>query len=217
MRKSEIPVPRRIYHWIDFVSVVSLIVSGWYIHMPWEWAPGLMGEMRYVHFIFMYVFGINLMLRLYYGFFGKTGDWDKYLKQEINWKTIKWTLRHYLLFKDCPEKDKCSIIQNTAYAIIMIMFVMQVITGTLLYVTENKLLATVTYYMGGLSTVRSIHFFFMWVTVCFIIVHHYMAMAEEFDKVKLMFFGIGEENGKEVATKKPTRKTPAMAGAKNEK
>ncbi|MBS3910063.1 MAG: hypothetical protein KGZ93_10670 [Actinobacteria bacterium] len=29
-------------------------------------------------------------------------------------------------------------------------------------------------------------------TVCFIIVHLYMAMAEEFDKVKMMFFGVGK-------------------------
>ncbi len=216
MRKTEIPVPRRIYHWIDFVSVVALIVSGWYIHMPFPWAPGLMGAMRSVHFVFMYIFGINLFLRIYYGFFGKTGDWEKYLKQEVSLKTIKWALRHYLLFEDCPEKGKCSILQNTAYAIIVILFALQVATGAILYVPENRLFASAAYYFGGLSSVRSIHFFFMWATVCFIIVHHYMAMAEEFDKVKLMFFGSGEENGVDSAKKRPVRKKPALAGAESE-
>jgi len=196
MKKSEIPVPRRIYHWIDFVSVVALIISGWYIHMPFSWAPGLMGTMRMIHFVFMYIFGINLMLRIYYGFFGKTGDWERYLKQEISWRRLVWALRHYVLFEDCPEKGKCSLIQNFAYMIIIILFILQVVTGILLYYPESQALAGMIYYFGGLSTVRSIHFFFMWVTVCFIIVHHYMAMAEEFDKVKLMFFGVGDEEPK---------------------
>lgn len=212
MTKNAIPIPRRIYHWIDFVSVVALIISGWYIHMPFDFAPGLMGTMRFIHFVFMYIFSINLMLRLYYGFFGKTGDWEKYLKQEINKKTIVWTLRHYLLFKDCPEKGKCSILQNTAYIAIIILFAFQVVTGILLYYPESQTLASVTYYLGGLASVRSMHFFFMWVTVCFIIIHHYMAMAEEFDKVKLMFFGVAKESPQVTELE-----IPALIGVQDEK
>lgn len=190
MLTSDIPVPRRIYHWVDFVSVLALIITGWYIYMPFSWAPGLMGTMRMIHFIFMYIFTINLVLRIYYGFFGKTGDWDRYLLQEINVKTIVWSLRHYLLFEDCPEKGKCRIFQNIAYVVIVSLFFLQIVTGFLLYYPESRLLSGLTYYFGGLNMVRSIHFFFMWVMVGFIIVHHYMAMAEEFDKVKMMFFGV---------------------------
>lgn len=196
MVTSDITVPRRIYHWVDFVSVVALIATGWYIYMPFSWAPGLMGTMRMIHFIFMYIFSINLVLRLYYGFFGKTGDWERFIKLDISKDTIVWSLKHYLLFRDCPEKGRCGVFQNIAHVVIVNLFFLQIVTGFLLYYPESRLLSGLTYYLGGLTMVRSIHFFFMWVMVCFIIVHHYMAMAEEFDKVKLMFFGVGKEKPK---------------------
>lgn len=198
MVKTEIPIPRRIYHGIDFISVVALIITGWYIHMPFSWAPGLMGTMRLIHFIFMYIFSINLMLRVYYGFFGKTGDWERFIKLDITKDTIIWSLKHYLFFQDCPERGRCRVFQNIAYVIILNLFILQIVTGVLLYYPESQLLSGLTYYFGGLASVRSIHFFFMWVMICFIIVHHYMAMAEEFDKVKLMFFGVGDEAPKAI-------------------
>lgn len=191
MSSSErVVVPRRIYHWINFICMIALVVSGWYIHKPF--ADGLMATMRRVHFIFMYVFSINTMLRVYWAFAGKDGDWRKYLKQNFSMRVIKATFRHYLAYEHYPADIKDRILQNTAYLGVCILFGIQILTGVLLYYPESQTLAPYVAMLGGLPLVRTLHFFFMWVFLTFTVIHFYMALAEEYSKIKTIFFWIEE-------------------------
>lgn len=191
MKKSEVVVPRRIFHWVNLISIIVLIISGWYIHKPF--AAGLMHTIRFVHFIFMYIFSINVVLRVYYAFFGKTGDWGIFLKQKINNRVILATMRHYFLYDHWPEEITERILQNTAYLVMVILFGVQILTGIMLYYPESQALASLVHFFGGLSFVRTLHFFFVWIFLTFTVVHLYMAFSEEWDKIKLMFFGIADE------------------------
>lgn len=188
---SGITIPRRIYHWINLISIVALSITGWYIHKPY--ATGNMNTMRNWHFIFMYVFSINLMLRVYYAFFGKNGDWRKYLQQNFSKRVITATMRHYLKYEHFPSDIKDRILQNSSYVGVVLLFGIQIVTGIMLYYPESQTLAPVMAALGGQSYLRTQHFFFMWIFLAFTVIHFYMAISEDWDEVKNMFFGIAHE------------------------
>ncbi len=190
MKSSEIAVPRRVYHWINLVSMAVLAVSGWYVHKPF--APDLMGLMRYAHLTAAYIFSINLVLRVYYAF-GKNGDWRKYLKPQINRKMLRLTFRHYLLYEHLPEGDHYRILQNASYLVIVILLFVQIITGVLLIEAEGSLPTQVITLLGGINAVRQGHLFLTWVFAAFTVIHVYMAFTEDFPKVKLIFLGMADE------------------------
>lgn len=185
---SKIVASRRIFHWVNLVSMVALIISGLYIHHPF--ASGMMSQMRFLHFVSMDVFGINLMLRVYWAFCGGGGDWAKYLKQSFSKEVLTATFKHYILYQKYPENIKERILQNTSYLLMVFLFAFQIVTGFLLYYPESQTLASTIHFFGGLSLIRSIHFFFMWIFIAFSVVHIYMSLAEEYDNIKTMFFGI---------------------------
>jgi len=57
MKGSEIAIPRRLYHWVNLLSMVILGITGWYIHQPFT--SDMMGIMRYIHLGIAYIFSIN--------------------------------------------------------------------------------------------------------------------------------------------------------------
>ena len=188
MSEDRVAIPRRIYHIINLICMVALVITGLYIHKPF--VEGYMNTMRQVHFIFMYIFATNIMLRVYWAFMGARGDWKKYLKQDFSTKVIKATFRHYLLYEHYPKEIKDRILQNSAYLGVVILFGLQIATGILLYYPESLTLAPYTAFLGGLALVRTMHFFLMWVFITFTVIHFYMAVAEEAHKIKAMLTGI---------------------------
>jgi len=186
---AEIAAPRRIHHWVNLICMIALGVTGWYIHKPF--APNLMGLMRYIHLVFAYIFGINLILRVYYAF-GENGDWKKYLKPEISKKTLRLTYRHYLFYEHLPEGDHYRILQNASYLVLALLFFVQIVTGILLFEAEG-IPSRVIAFLGGVNAVRQGHLFLTWVFIAFTIIHIYMAFTEDFPKVKLIFLGAADE------------------------
>ncbi len=61
----------RLFHWSFALSIVTLTVTGLYIHFPWtntlvEGSGRFpMATMRYIHFIAGFVFTAALLVRLY--------------------------------------------------------------------------------------------------------------------------------------------------------
>jgi Ni/Fe-hydrogenase 1 B-type cytochrome subunit len=191
-KRTDIAVPRRIYHWINLISVIALIYTGYNIANPRSGVA--MGTMREIHFVFMWVFGANVLLRIYWAFFGRSGDWRKYLAQRWTDGEV-WgaTIRHYLKFERFPKGMEDRLVQNTTYAIIAVLFLFQLATGLMLYLPLNTMMQTFTSILGGLQSVRYIHLFTMWIFMAFIVIHIYMSVSEEFDKIKLMLFSVADE------------------------
>jgi Ni/Fe-hydrogenase 1 B-type cytochrome subunit len=142
----------------------------------------------------MWIFGINVLLRIYWAFFSRMGDWRKYLAQRwTNGDVWKATARHYFKFEHYPKGMEDRIPQNTVYLLVAIMFLIQIVTGLVLYLPANPMLQSLAGTLGGLQAVRHIHLALMWFFIAFVIVHLYMSFSEEFDKVKLMLFSIADE------------------------
>lgn len=188
MSSDKIRVPRKIYHSINLVCMIVLSITGWYVHKPFT--SGIMAEMRYIHFVFAYIFGINIILRVYYAF-GRHGDWRKYLRPRIDKEMLRLTYRHYLLYDHLPAGDHYRILQNSSYLVMVWLFFLQIVTGILLFEAEGNLQGRIIAVMGGIQNVRQAHLFLMWVFFAFTVIHVYMALTEDFPKVKQIFGGSG--------------------------
>jgi len=61
----------RLYHWALVLSIVALVVTGFYINNPWtnttlEGSVSFpMCTMRYIHFVAGYLFGAAVLIRLF--------------------------------------------------------------------------------------------------------------------------------------------------------
>jgi Ni/Fe-hydrogenase 1 B-type cytochrome subunit len=191
-KKADIPVPRRIFHWVNLISIAALALSGHFIN---EAEPGRsMSMIREVHFIFMWIFGTNVLLRIYWAFFSRKGDWRKYLVQRwTNGEVWSATIRHYTKFEHFPKGMEDRLIQNTTYALVALLFLVQMLTGLMLYMPGNTTMQSLATTLGGLQSVRELHLLLMWFFLAFVVIHVYMALSEEFDKVKLMLFSVADE------------------------
>lgn len=79
--------PVRIYHWLNALVLLALIVTGFYIANPLALQSKTeasfmytMGWFRYIHFIAAYLFFFNPLFRLYWGFVGnKYANWKQFI------------------------------------------------------------------------------------------------------------------------------------------
>ena len=67
------PLPFRITHWVNLISMILLIVTGFCIHFPF-W-PEFMGIARGVHIFLGFVIAINAVVRVLLAFFVKSSPY----------------------------------------------------------------------------------------------------------------------------------------------
>ena len=70
-------VPVRLTHWVNVLCIIVLSFTGYYIGNPYvrvssreAYGPYFMGNMRFIHMLFAYIFIGSLLLRTYWAFFG---------------------------------------------------------------------------------------------------------------------------------------------------
>ena len=74
----------RLFHWCFALSIVTLVVTGFYIHFPWtntllEGSGSFpVATMRYIHFVAGFVFTGSILARFYLLVFGNRQErvWD---------------------------------------------------------------------------------------------------------------------------------------------
>lgn len=179
------PLFQRVSHWINLINFIILGITGWLIHSPYPGMP--MNLIRNLHFIFMYLLVINGVIRFYYSFFGKHKDYDEILLNTQDLKNIWPQTKYYLFIGKDPETGKYNPLQKFAYIAFPIMAMVQVITGAILYWPVQ--LAGYAGYFGGLATVRSLHYIFMWLFVALVSIHIYLVFTEAYEQFLFMFFG----------------------------
>jgi Ni/Fe-hydrogenase 1 B-type cytochrome subunit len=66
--------PIRFTHWINFLCIILLMVTGFYIGRPFIHAYSseqyIMGWVRLIHFIAAYTFMMSMIIRIYWAFLG---------------------------------------------------------------------------------------------------------------------------------------------------
>ena len=188
--------PVRVYHWINAVCLVGLIVTGYLIGAPLRpfyaaeaYQLYWFGTVRFVHFICAFVYVFNFSARIYWGFVG-----NKY----ASWKTffpLKPSQRQEIV--DVVKADvlqvdlhgPISMGHNSLAALIyfctFLAFVAQSITGFALYSSMSKswlphMFSWIVPIMGGEFSVRNWHHMFMWFFVLFVIVHVYLSFYHDY-------------------------------------
>lgn len=191
------PLPFVITHWINLVSMILLIFTGFYIHYPFF--SGFMGIARGAHIFFGFVLVINCIVRIVLAFFvesAPTGgtrktvkDYKTWLPQKDNRHQLGAWIKYYLFLKrDHPLGAKLGVPQKISYLCIPILILIMFYTGLCLWGPTMDLgfFAAGTNLVGGLMSMRIIHYCLMFVFICFTLLHMYLANVEGLAPTKLM-------------------------------
>ena len=177
------PLPVRVMHWINAVTIFVMIGSGWkiyddevlfgWLHFPdWltlgQWAQhGLLW-----HFAGMWVFVINGVCYLAYTF--ATGRFVRMLLP-VRWPELKTTVLDALNFKlGHDDTTKYNAVQKLLYMAVIVMGIGSVISGLSIWkpIQFSELLSI----FGDFQNARLVHFLCMSGIVGFIVVHVALAL-----------------------------------------
>jgi len=193
-------LPVRIYHWINVLVLLILVVTGFYISNPLAIMTQkdvsqlyTMGWFRYLHFAAAYLFFFNFMARIYWGFVGnKYASWRQFIpisKQFVSemWTVIKMDI--LLLKGSLKDRQHLSVGHNAlagmTYFLTFIMFLVQCLTGFGLYASMSdwwfpNLFSWVPAMLGGDILTRQIHHRVMWFFILFAFIHVYLVFYHDY-------------------------------------
>jgi thiosulfate reductase cytochrome b subunit len=177
------PAAVRTMHWINAVAMIVLIGSGWkiyndevlfgWLHFP-EWITiggEAQGALQW-HFFAMWVLMINGLCYLFYGFF--TGRFRRKLlpiwPSEIV-ENIRDALRFKLAHDDIRHYNG---VQKTLYAGIILVIVVQVVSGLVVWKPIQFSELTPLFY--DFQGARLVHFIGMSAIVGFLVIHVALAL-----------------------------------------
>jgi Ni/Fe-hydrogenase 1 B-type cytochrome subunit len=192
----EFSAVNRAFHWIRFVAITALTITGFYIGAVFV-APSISGEpnlflnarIRMWHEIFGFVLIAVTLFKIYY-FFASRNKAEKLergsLGDALNPKVWINQLKYYLLIGKHPHlKGAYNPLQFVAYSGLYAVFFLLCLTGLILYShVYHEGLGGVIYgamrpfeaLLGGLANVRAIHRVLMWIVLIFLPVHIYMVI-----------------------------------------
>jgi thiosulfate reductase cytochrome b subunit len=177
------PLPIRVMHWINAVTMIVMIGSGWKIYndeviFGWLHFPDAVTIGRWAqhglqwHFFGMWVLAINGLA--YFTYCIATGRFRRMLLP-IRWSelvaTIKDALRLHLAHDD---PTKYNTVQKLLYVGVLAVGMMIVISGLAIWkpIQFSELLAL----FGSFQNARLVHFLCMTAIVAFMIVHVTLAL-----------------------------------------
>ena len=196
--KEAHPVPFVIGHWVNLISMVLLILTGFYIHFPLF--GGFMAAARGVHIFCGIVLLLNMIIRVILAFFLKSSpyggskevapDYKSFGMQKDNRHQFGAWIKYYLFMKkDHPLGGKYGVLQKISYLAIPPLILVMAITGFCLWGPTMDVgpFPGITDFVGGLMVMRIIHFYLMWVFIIFTFIHVYLASIEGLAPLKIMF------------------------------
>lgn len=196
IKKSDHPLPQRLFHWVNLVAVGMLIITGLMINSP-AYAENV-GTIIYIHLTFAYIFLANGFGRIYYSFFGKYRDFGEFALRPSDWKPFWETVRYYLFLGPLIHRTKYNPLQKLAYLFLILLGLVQAATGLAMLWPKSGW-GFVNRITGGLVGTWFVHYLVMWIFVFIIIIHLYLVFTEPTSSVLLMLFGIGPKEEGSVA------------------
>ncbi|ANE32644.1 Ni/Fe-hydrogenase, b-type cytochrome subunit [Campylobacter hyointestinalis] len=190
----EFSIGLRLTHWIRAISIVLLIVSGFYIAYVFV-SPVITSEptnfmnakWRAVHQIVGFVLIGCFIFKLYLFFFDKKSHIERVsLKDFLSPKVWIDQIKYYMFMGKHPHLvGTYNPLQFVSYLFFYIILFVICLTGLILYVhVYHEGLGGLLYdpmraveaWMGGLANVRVVHHISMWIIMIFVLVHVYMAI-----------------------------------------
>lgn len=191
-------LPVRLWHSFNALAIVVLAITGYLIANPLASVGGeasdhyLMGYIRFAHFAAAYLLTIGLLFRVYWAYAGNTHARQLLLPPLLS-KNFWAGVWHELLWYSFIDKQPRKYIGHNPLAVLFMHFILvwgtlfMIITGFTLYGEgtgqgswQHSLFSSwVIPLFGQSQDVHSWHHLMMWVIVCFIIVHIYVAVRED--------------------------------------
>ncbi len=177
------PLPLRVMHWVNAVTIFIMVGSGWKIYndepiFGWLQVPEALTIGRWaqhglqVHFLGMWIFVINGLAYLAYGF--ATGRYRRMLLPLRGHELIA-TVRDALRFRLAhDDATKYNAVQKVLYIGVIGVGLVAVVSG--LTIWKPIQLSPLTDLFGGFQTARLVHFFSMCAIVGFVFVHVTLAL-----------------------------------------
>ena len=187
--------PIRAMHWAAAISIVVLVVTGFYIGKPYFMTHGeasahyLMGWMRFLHFAAAGVFVATAIVRVYWLFAGNQFERWKALfpVRKLDWINLFKQVKFYLMIQ--PEKAPHYLghnpLQQFSYTGMYSVAIAQVITGFAMYGQSRPgglwytLFGWVVPLLGGIQVVHFVHHVLTWAFLIFIPIHIYLALRAD--------------------------------------
>ncbi|MBS0247776.1 MAG: cytochrome b/b6 domain-containing protein [Proteobacteria bacterium] len=177
------PAGLRAMHWINALAMIALIMSGWkiyndevlfgWLHFPEAVTLGVWAQHGLQwHFFAMWILMVNGAFYLAYGLW--TGRFRRKLLP-IWPREVIATVREALTFKLAHDDiTHYNAVQKVLYVGVMLVIVLQVVTGWLLWkpIQFSEAVAL----LGGFQAVRLFHFIGMAAIVGFLVVHVALAL-----------------------------------------
>ena len=189
-------VPVRFYHWLNFLTVVVLAVTGDLLGRPLAIQRAAeasysywFGKVRFLQFAAAYVFFFNFLFRIYWGFVGnRYAGWKNFIiYRRDQLREIAEVLKVDILQARVKPMDTIghNSLAGFTYFLVFLAFLFQSLTGFGMYSAMSdawlpRLFAWVVPLMGGDFAVRQWHHAFMWAFIVFAIVHVYLVFYHDY-------------------------------------
>ena len=170
----------RLWHWLQSLAIMLLLVTGLEIHMPGTVRILGFATAVKVHNIVAFVVVINALLSAFFHF--ASGQIRQYLPEPKGFfsQAIQQSL-YYVggifrgephPFEKSPERKLNPLQQVTYLAILNVLLPLQVLTGVMIWGAERWPLMAEA--IGGLSYVAPLHALVAWLFAAFLIMHIYL-------------------------------------------
>ncbi len=190
--------PMRLWHWVNVLAIVVLCITGYFIGSPLPSVSGeasdhfILGYIRFAHFAAGYILAIGFLFRIYWAFVGNEHARQMFIPSV--WRSSFWEgVLHELKWYFFIEKEPKKYIGHNPLAVLIMHVVMvwgmifMICTGFALYGEGTGMgswqfewfSSWVIPLFGQSQDVHTWHHLFMWVIVCFVIVHVYAAIRED--------------------------------------
>jgi Ni/Fe-hydrogenase 1 B-type cytochrome subunit len=207
--------PVRLFHWINFLCILTLSVTGFYIGRPFIHAYSadqyVMGWVRFIHFTTAYVFLMSLLIRIYWSFVGnRYASWKAYFPFSARrLREMAQDVKFYLfIHRDAPHDIGHPSLAALTYLVLFLVLVFQLVSGFALYAAghEDGFIWTL---LGGwllgllnVQTVRLFHHLNMYFILALAAVHVYTSWyqdaVEKDGLIGSIFSGYKYITGKEI-------------------
>jgi len=209
MKTQKPPVSRHptLFRWlhIAFVSsILLLILTGFYIHMPFVGGGGFFMSMtRGVHFFCAGILIISILIRIPGMFFGRNHDWAAFLPTFYDMKLFPKVMKYYTyLGPEAKTKKKYNPMQMVSYCVVFVLIIFQIVSGFALIHPDGWLAWFTFGIFGNEVVVRIAHYVVNWLFVFFVMIHAYLALREDPIEIENMYLLGKTEEEAEKAQKK---------------
>lgn len=199
-------LPVRVAHWIMFVSLIVLAVTGSYMHWPFLTPPSgmesMMGLMRAIHIGAGFLIACCFLFRSYWSLVGnRFSNWRAFFPfTPPRRKGAIEMIRFYLFMRRTPPHALGhNALAGAAYSWIWVLYSIEIATGLVLLDHVLHTSSVLHFFVGWIPAVidiqwvRAIHFLGMFAFAAFAIHHIYsgvlVAMEERNGTMESIFSG----------------------------